>query len=285
MISVKKDFITLPKKLIESRRLALILDSITTQSKHKFDSKVYRDATLESLEVLYHSKCAYCETNTSAGAAMQVDHYRPKKKVNDDLIHNGYYWLAYEWSNLILCCSKCNRKKGYSFPTSAAKITEPSLDADGFPEIEYCVADSAKLRAEEALILHPELDDVETHFVFGPNGDILGLSSQAEKTIEICDLNRKELVFKRLGILKRYVNDLQEILQEFSEGTINSDQCRESAKRVFRRLAALQDPRREYSRFGYFLFTKFDFFIANSLKDKQKDAVLKLFDLFLKKEL
>jgi hypothetical protein len=47
----------------------------------------------------YKNKYAYCETNTLAGATLQVEHYRPKAKLIEDTDHLGYYWLAYEWTN------------------------------------------------------------------------------------------------------------------------------------------------------------------------------------------
>ncbi len=285
MIRVQKDFANLPNKLTASTRLKLILDSLVTRNAHAFDSKVYRDTTLEALEAMYHSKCAYCETDTSAGAPMQVEHYRPKAKVMGDANHLGYYWIAYEWSNLILSCSKCNNKKRNHFPVLGTRVSIPQLDANGFPTADFQLANSEAFLREDALLLHPEIDTVENHFVFNISAEIVGLSPKATKTIEVCGLNRKELVFKRLALSNVFIDDIQEILTDVLSNKITTDQCRDSIKRVFRKLVLLQDPGREYSRFGYFLFNKFDLFIAGSLAVKQKEAALKLFDLFLKNEL
>ena len=280
MISVKKDFTNLPDKLSLSNRAELILDSITTKNKHVFQSKVYRDTTLETLEKLYNYKCAYCETDTSAGAPMQVEHYRPKAKVTEDSAHLGYYWIAYEWSNLILSCSKCNNKKRNRFPVLNNRISIPILGVNGLPTNEFNLANSLIFAGEEAQLLHSEIDIIEDHFLFKENGEIVGQTPKALETIRICGLNRKELVFKRFAISQDFKNDIKEILTDFLSQQITQDQCRDSIKRVFKKLALLQDPKKQYSRFGYFLFYKFDLFIADTLEEKQRNAVKKFFQLF-----
>lgn len=281
MISVKKDFATLPDKLIKSKRLELILDSITTKNSHKFKSAVYRNTTLQVLETLYNHKCAYCETDTSAGAPMQVEHFRPKAKVTEDTTHFGYYWLAYEWSNLILSCSKCNRKKANFFPITGIRISGPVVGADGLPANESVLINSPSFINERALLLNPEIDNVEAQFIFQPNGKIEGVTSQACETIRICGLNRKELVFKRLTILNEITSDIKRVLTDLISKKIKPEVGRYTLKAIFEKLALLQDPKREYSRFGYFIFYKFEIFIADSLEQKQKDAVKKLFAQYL----
>jgi hypothetical protein len=62
------------------------------QQQHKFDRTIYSaKAVKERLIEIFNNKCAFCECNTSAGAAYDVEHFRPK-------FH--YYWLCYEWTNL-----------------------------------------------------------------------------------------------------------------------------------------------------------------------------------------
>jgi uncharacterized protein (TIGR02646 family) len=282
MISIKKDFEAVPNRLLDSNRSALILDSLVTKSSHNFKKNVYRNTILAELETLYFSKCAYCETNTSAGAPMQVEHYRPKKKVTEDLTHPGYYWLTYEWSNLILCCSKCNRAKSSYFPIMGKRVVSPLLGVDGLPTDEFRLANSLSLKGEQPLLLHPEVDDVESQFLFNTSGEIVALSPRANETIRICGLNRKELVFKRLSILNEIRDEVQQILKNYLDNQISSDQCRDSIKRVFKKLALRQNPKNDYSRFGYFIFEKFKIFIADSLAPKQNKAVTELFDEFLK---
>ena len=281
MISIKKDFASIPGLLASPLRNKLILESLVAKNKHAFDSKVYRDATLSALDDLYKSKCAYCETDTSAGAPMQVEHYRPKAKVTDDLSHSGYYWIAYEWSNLILSCSKCNNKKRNKFPVLGKRVTHPLLGLDGFPSLESVIANSTSFMQEQALIIHPEIDKVEDHFIFNEMGEIVGRTDRAIVTIQICNLNRKELIFKRLAILKGFTNDIKEILAKFLSKEITHDQCRYAIKLVFSKIAGVQSPENQYSRFGFFLFNKFDLFVASALEGKQREAIRILFTQFI----
>ena len=61
-----------------------------------------------ALRELFVNKCAYCESSL-VGGDMDVEHYRPKGGVSEVPDHSGYYWLAYDWENLVASCSFCNR--------------------------------------------------------------------------------------------------------------------------------------------------------------------------------
>lgn len=117
---------------------------------------------LENLHKYYHYKCAYCERV----GQHDIEHYRPKRKVSEDLSHTGYYWLAYEWSNLIPSCVKCNRDGGKhnKFDILGTRVTTPSLSADNELILANCLANSSMLLAEIPKLLHPELDDAIDYF-------------------------------------------------------------------------------------------------------------------------
>lgn len=288
MISVKKDFTVVPAALDTAERTALITLALAEKNKHDFKSKVYRDGTLTELEALYHHKCGYCETDTTAGAPMQVEHYRPKAKITKETAHEGYYWVAYEWSNLFLSCAKCNNKKRNHFPILGTRVVTPLLNVSGLPDDECRLADSATFQREQALLLHPEIDTVEDFFIFKPDGKIEALNDnpRALKTIEICDLNRNELIIKRLKVLNELFDAIQLELKELAAGTITAQEARHGIKRIFQKLILLQKADNQYSRFGYFMFNKFDkFFIERLPTEQQKAAVKKLFQLFLNNQL
>jgi len=62
------------------------------------------------LRLLFHNKCAYCER---IEYKPDVEHYRPKKKVTGSQRNNhGYFWLCYEWTNLLPACRDCNSGNG-----------------------------------------------------------------------------------------------------------------------------------------------------------------------------
>ena len=76
------------------------------------DSKVK-----EFLHNSQHGKCCYCERKRDRKMEMDVEHFRPKCAVKESKNHQGYWWRAYKWCNLLLACKKCNtQKKGIKFP-------------------------------------------------------------------------------------------------------------------------------------------------------------------------
>jgi hypothetical protein len=70
---------------------------------------------------MYNKKCAYCEERIKT----YIEHYRPKGSVQGSR-HGGYYWLCYEWSNLLPACHECNKfggGKGTQFPVGNKHLT------------------------------------------------------------------------------------------------------------------------------------------------------------------
>lgn len=83
-------------------------------SPETIDNDLYkRKDVKDQLKKDQHQKCAYCECRLN-GDYGDVEHFRPKKAysihLDNTLITPGYYWLAYEWRNLLLSCTTCNRK-------------------------------------------------------------------------------------------------------------------------------------------------------------------------------
>jgi uncharacterized protein (TIGR02646 family) len=86
------------------------------------DSNIYGHNTVkDQLKFDQHQKCCFCEsifTKTSYG---DVEHFRPKtaykKTGTKGYIYPGYYWLSYDWTNLLFSCEICNRTyKKNEFP-------------------------------------------------------------------------------------------------------------------------------------------------------------------------
>jgi len=196
---------TARKKLLESN------------PPYTFNEKIWKDFKNEFLVPL--GRCMYCEGRYAGGHFDDAEHYRPKNSVTENRIevHHGYYWLVYEWHNLLLACKKCNSShpdrwrlqekasqlgKLCEFPITGKRVTKPSADPDRWEE---------ELEAEGALLLHPYYDPPDKHFVARAGGFIASLSDQGEFTIKVCDLNRKELCDDRLVAeknVKSKANDL-----------------------------------------------------------------------------
>jgi hypothetical protein len=188
--------------------------------------------------------------------------------------------LAYEWSNLTLGCSACNNAKKNHFPVKGIRIAEPILDTNNFPLPTYFRIDSDELKNEQAVLINPEIDIVENHFYFTPDGKIVGIDDRGKETIDKLKLNRKRLVFWRKKLLDDYLKALKSILEDFLTNQIDIDQCRYAIKLEFTKITLQQNPDKQYSRMGFFMFSKFGFFFANQLETKQKNAILKFFELF-----
>ncbi|HNL82630.1 MAG TPA: HNH endonuclease [Chitinophagaceae bacterium] len=161
---------------------------------------------LISLNDIYKNKCAYCE-QTPLGSPLQVEHFRPKNGV-DGIAHTGYYWLGYEWSNLLLSCGNCNSNKGNHFELLDEKnrIIAPifkvnkEVDQDTF-HILY-----KGLRDEKCLLINPEIDDPNLHFKYLTSGYINPTTDNGIESEKRYSLNRDEL----------FVNGRQKIVNELT---------------------------------------------------------------------
>lgn len=165
------------------------------------------DDVRSTLEALFHGKCAYCETRYDVTGPVDIEHFRPKKGVDGEPEHLGYWWLAAVWSNLLPSCIDCNRRRRQPTPTAVASLTA-ALEAsrNAFKTIhtgkETCFpvagtrvttepppADAAAaLAAEDALLLDPCVDIPGDHIRFHIDRDRpLGLVFAAATGAEIED--------------------------------------------------------------------------------------------------
>lgn len=67
----------------------------------------------EWLLSLSNNKCWYTEARNDS-SHYEVEHFRPKKWADNSF--EGYWWLAFEWTNYRICGNSPNRKKGAYFP-------------------------------------------------------------------------------------------------------------------------------------------------------------------------
>jgi len=142
---------------------------------------------------LFHQKCAYCEASFGHVSFGDVEHYRPKKKVTDEhgvevvcdgAPHPGYFWLAYEPSNLFPSCQLCNQAlaKMNRFPITGVRVWAPDGD----------------LEAEDPLLLNPYADRPDRDVRFVPTmGTVGGVTPRGEVSARVYRLNREMLIEKR----------------------------------------------------------------------------------------
>lgn len=75
------------------------------------------------LMTLSHNKCWFSDTKDTY-SHYDVEHFRPKKEAKnlDKTKRDGYWWLAFEYSNYRLCGNVGNTKKGGWFPLRAGSL-------------------------------------------------------------------------------------------------------------------------------------------------------------------
>lgn len=149
----------------------------------------------DELSVLYNNKCAFCETDITAGSYNHIEHYRPK---------SIYYWLAYSWDNLLLSCPKCNIKKSDNFEIS--NQDRANYSNEELADLHNKTSDYDSF--EKPKLINPEQfsdEQLKTHFTFNEKGSIKAQTTEMEYTVNLCDLNRDTLIRKRFSILKEYV--------------------------------------------------------------------------------
>lgn len=226
---------------------------------------------------LYKSKCAYCEGKIPEGYAERIDHFRPKNKIKGVKNHKGYFWLGYEWTNLLPTCEKCNGKKSNKFPLENKnnRISD-DLEKEGFLKNGKFIFENFNIenlnKQEEPLLLHPEIDKVEEHLFFLPNGEIKGLTPKGKKSIEVYGLNRNTLILERYKIILKITTKIIEIFAEYPESIYD----------MLKNLYKEQFAEKEYSRFRYFIFQFHEIFIIEKLNALELETYAKYLELFFK---
>lgn len=184
-------------------------------------SSLYSSPSVKSaLNTLYNYKCAFCEQKP-IGSPAQVEHFRPKNGVANTA-HTGYYWLGYEWSNLLLSCGNCNSSKGTHFNLTdennrfLAPVYLLNKTIDNSTNFIFYEG----LNNEKCLLINPEIVDPEKHFIYRASGEIESNTVEGIESILRYDLNRDELfVNGRQKIKNDIQNKFLQRFENYSDGT------------------------------------------------------------------
>ncbi len=279
MKKVIKDTKLLPKSLenCDSKiKIALI-----EKGKCNFSDYTFAHPSVKlRLNEIYNNKCAYCETDTTAGSVLQVEHYRPKANVKKDNNHNGYYWLAYEWSNLIYVCSACNIAKTTNFPIckNGVRIYSPPLKNNNLDKSK-CKSNYLDLINEKPLILNPEELNFkpEEHFLISLKGEIIGITNRATKTIDVCKLNRKNLIFARKKIIENHFDNMQIDFNFFNDDKINSEQLKYGLQKEVNRIIDRINKDASYTFLAKLMLLNFDYFFCNRFQTNEKTILKEVY--------
>jgi hypothetical protein len=229
MIKVDRDLIAEPAvlsaryrgKTEQERAIAKFLKHIEEGQdplEFKFNFTAYTKKPLKrALTVLFHGKCAYCESRYAGSQPMDVEHWRPKGKVDAPSgEYPGYYWLAASWANLLPSCIDCNRSRTQydsylKTELNLGKETQfPVLDDDYLVKRDrpHSYDEDGTGGSEVPLLVNPCLDDPSLYFHYRdglvlPKPELTGDElAKAENSIIVYALNRSALVYDRLAVVR-----------------------------------------------------------------------------------
>lgn len=207
-----------------------------------FDQGLYGHPSVKAaLRAAQHEKCAFCESRFSHTAYGDVEHLRPKKgykqRSRDALRRPGYYWLAYEWSNLFFSCQLCNQRfKRNLFPLANSRQRVRSHHHDLAREKPLLI-DPGRLDPAACLGFREEM----AHPVKGRR--------EGKTTIQALGLNRKELLemrLRHLTYIRDYIGTRAELL-EFLNDNGPVPKFRARLETIEARLRALAEDRGEFA--------------------------------------
>ncbi|MCT4600045.1 MAG: hypothetical protein N4A32_04025 [Marinifilaceae bacterium] len=288
-------------KLKSEETYKLLKDIVVRKNKSEIKETIYRDVyktvdgnrsrVEDKLSLTYYNKCAYCERICKA----DIEHYRPKLKVSEDSSHDGYYWLCYEWTNLIPSCITCNRDGGKHnhFPILGTRVFNPPELVNRELDLEKFKANKSPLIDEKPYLLHPEIDNPDLFFEFVLDDNHKGIrikgidnEGRGNKTIEICKLNRQEVVLDRKKLIVDDFSDVvRSVFYELSNQSINEEEFSKFLSIIIKGFfAKAKDEKLSHTLLRKFIIKSSENFksiIIPFLPDKVQDIVLECFNCIL----
>ena len=207
----------------------------TGEAAGKFDPGIDKLRSIWSqlkewlLTNVFHEKCAYCESRLTRLSG-HAEHFRPKGRVKDksnnhlavvqtvdelgiSIDHPGYFWLAFNWKNLLPSCEKCNTGEGKKdqFPTSKSHILMLKLTRAEVTRLKASPIPSTTWRdfyylqpedlddLEGPLLLHPYFDKPREHLIFGDFGFVTARDNdpKGSESIKVYNLDDPKLNIDR----------------------------------------------------------------------------------------
>lgn len=170
----------------------------------------YGPEVLDTLEQMFHGKCAFCETK----ARVHVHRFRPPAEAEPydktQFAHLFYIWLRTDWNNFYPVCEGCGVIAGRQFPVKGLRGDLPTREElERFANENYGVWHP--LHRDSPMLLDPCLvTSFSTHFAFDLHGGIQPQSSKGAQTIATYGLDRQDLVQSRARAFEDYLHLLRE---------------------------------------------------------------------------
>lgn len=174
-----------------------------SRSQKRYDWPFNKEIDTEikkSLHEVFHGKCGYCETKIESLELGTINRYRPNNGVRDknEFHQDLYWWLTFEWDNLIYCCKECNQFKGNYFPIKGRRALNEKDD----------------YKNEHRMLLNPYLDEPGNHLNYShsDSGYIDALTDEGNQSIELLRLNRTNLIEGRKKARNEIVDAVESLI-------------------------------------------------------------------------
>ena len=232
-------------------------------------------------------KCFFCESKSEHVCKLQIEHYRPKGKVDkkdtSGTKNKGYYWLGNEWTNLLLACSACNISgaKGSRFPIKGTRATAFNPIKNNKLFRKKCKATNSPLIDEIPLLLNPEIDQPENFLTFDNNGqikDIPDIYRRGYITYTILKLDRGILQQNRQKVLNDIVNDINVVNKIYDMGNMSDTTLVEFLNVICEKIKKRKEPQIEYSLWGKYINDNFEILIANKYSSNFKTKLINCYN-------
>lgn len=192
----------------------------------EFDRDIYSHTNIKTqLIQQQHGKCVFCEQHILSLDYGDVEHFRPKGayvQKNENKNYPGYFRLAYNFKNLMLCCKVCNqRNKKNLFPIRRIE--------------KRANIDNNKLLNEKPYFINPYEENPLSLIKF--DGNVArgkDKNGRGKKTIDSIGLNRKsdgtfsDLFEKRLEKLNPIGSVYKIARLPLDNGVISNDEINEN---------------------------------------------------------
>ena len=226
----------------KKKELQRIREAVSSGKPYRFEP-LWSDPKVKNfLHESQHGKCCYCERKRDQKRDSDVEHFRPKTKVEDAENHQGYWWLAYSWGNLLIACKTCNEEyKKSKFPLMSGSK-------------RACEENSA-LNEEEPVLINPLEEDPEMFIGYDTEapqfmGKAVGKCERGRKTVdELTGINDMQVMSKRARKIRHYR------LCALSLNNGADDELRTEADRCLREYVSSCSP---FSGFARFYFKKME---------------------------
>ena len=199
----------------------------------------------------FRGKCAFCEETIRSNQHGDIEHFRPKAGVTDEndvtvsisgtnVPHPGYYWLAYDWQNLVPSCQLCNQ------PSMARTNGKRIGKWNRFPikdENSRAVAPGQEA-GEQPLLINPTQEDPAAHIGVDETGVMYARDDSPRGTmcIDIFGLNeRSDLVNRR----RQTYQDVRNLYLVYVIALLNGNSVGEASART--RLTRIEEGAEEFT--------------------------------------